>query len=137
MTVHGFNHVNIRTPEFRRTLGFFTDALGMSVTAVPGLASTERTAWILDEDGTALFHVAGADVAYSPSEMLPDPPLRDSGAIHHVALTCTDLVAMRERLRRVGLTFRENSPAHGVRQIFVTDPSGITFELNFQSPEEI
>ncbi len=134
MPVYGFNHVNIRTPEFRRTLGFFTEALGMSVAVVPGLASAEKAAWILDEDGTALFHVASADVAYSPSEVLPDPPLRASGAIHHVALTCTDLVAMRDRLRHLGLTFRENSPDQGVRQIFVTDPSGITFELNFRMP---
>jgi catechol 2,3-dioxygenase-like lactoylglutathione lyase family enzyme len=132
MTVQGFNHLNIRTPEFGRTISFFTEALGMSLSVVPGLTSTERAAWILDANGTALFHVARADVAYSQGEVLPDPPLRNSGAIHHVALTCTDLGDMRERLRRLSIKARENSPAPGVRQLFVIDPSGITFELNFR-----
>jgi catechol 2,3-dioxygenase-like lactoylglutathione lyase family enzyme len=131
MPIQGFNHLNIRTPEFERTISFFTEALGMSLSPVPGLISTERAAWILDTTGSALFHVARADVAYSQDEVLPNPPLRNSGAIHHVALTCTDLADMRERLQRLGIKSRENSPAPGVRQIFVIDPSGITFELNF------
>ncbi len=132
MPIQGVNHLNIRTPEYGRTIRFFTEALGMSLSPVPGFTSTEKAAWILDASGAALFHVARADVGYSPGEVLPDPPLRNSGAIHHVALTCTDLADMRERLRRLNITARENSPAPDVRQIFVIDPSGITFELNFR-----
>ena len=133
MPIHGFNHLNIRTPDYDRTTSFFTEALGMSLSPVPGFTSTERAAWVLDAGGTALFHVARADVAYSPGEVLPDPPLRNSGAIHHVALTCSDFADMRDRLQRLGVDSRENNPAPGVRQIFVIDPSGITFELNFRA----
>jgi catechol 2,3-dioxygenase-like lactoylglutathione lyase family enzyme len=132
MPIHGFNHLNIRTPEFDRTVRFFIDALGMTLSPVPGHGSTDNAAWLLDEGGTALFHVARSDVPYSPTEVLPDPPLRASGAIHHVALTCTDLKGMRDRLRGLNIDVRENSPGPEMSQIFVLDPSGISFELNFR-----
>ncbi|MGB8363867.1 MAG: VOC family protein [Rhizomicrobium sp.] len=132
MPVHGFNHLNIRTPDFRRTVEFLRDALGMRVSPVPGLDSTEKAAWILDDSGTAVLHLASADVPYSKNEVLPDPPPRGSGAIQHVALTCTDIEAMRAKLRALNLEFRENNPEKGVRQIFVKDPSDITLELNFR-----
>jgi catechol 2,3-dioxygenase-like lactoylglutathione lyase family enzyme len=132
MSVHGFYHLNIRTPDFKRTVEFLTDALGMRVSPVPGLASSEKAAWVLDSSGTAVLHLASADVPYSKDEVLPNPPPRGSGAIHHVALRCTDIKAMRARLRAVNLEFRENIPEQGVSQIFVKDPSGITFELNFR-----
>ena len=132
MPVHGFDHLNIRTPDFKQTVEFLTDALGMSVSPVPGLASTEKAAWILDVSGTVVLHLASADVPYSKDEALPNPPPRGSGAIHHVALRCTDIQAMRARLLGLHLEFRESIPEQGVSQIFVTDPSGITFELNFR-----
>lgn len=49
-----------------------------------------------------------------------------------MALTCTDIEAMRAKLRALNLEFRENNPEKGVRQIFVKDPSDITLELNFR-----
>jgi catechol 2,3-dioxygenase-like lactoylglutathione lyase family enzyme len=134
MPVHGFNHLNIRTPDFEQTVNFLTQALGMTLSSVPGVASTAKAAWILDEGGTAIFHLASADIAYSKGEVLPYPPLRGSGAVHHVALTCTDVDAMRRRLRECRIEFRESSPEPAVRQIFVCDPSGIRFELNFREP---
>jgi catechol 2,3-dioxygenase-like lactoylglutathione lyase family enzyme len=133
MPVHGFNHLNIRTPDFQRTVEFLTTALGMTLSPIPGQASTQKAAWILDTSGSAVLHLASADVPYSKGEVLPDPPPRGTGVIHHVALTCADFEAMRARLRALSLEFRENIPEQGVRQLFVTDPSGITFELNFRN----
>jgi len=132
MPVHGFNNLNVRTPEFKRTVEFLTGALGMGLSPVPGLASTEKAAWILDHSGTAVLHLASADVPYSRDEVLPEPPPRGSGAIHHIALTCTDIGAMRARLCGLNVEFRENIPEQGVSQIFVKDPTGILFELNFR-----
>jgi catechol 2,3-dioxygenase-like lactoylglutathione lyase family enzyme len=131
MPVGGFNHLNIRTPDYEQTLAFLSNALGMSITPVAGRDTIEQAAWALDDRGMALLHLAGAHVPYSKDEKLPDPPFRGSGAIHHVALTCTDYEAMRGRLSAQEVTFRENVPEPGVRQIFVQDPTGITFELNF------
>ncbi len=133
MPVLGLNHVNVRTPEFKRTVEFLRDALGMTVTPVPESVSIEQAAWIHDESGIPVLHLASSEVPYSPTEVLPAEPPRGSGAIHHLALTCTDFEAMRARLTRLSLSFRENHIAKtGVRQIFITDPTGILLELNFR-----
>jgi catechol 2,3-dioxygenase-like lactoylglutathione lyase family enzyme len=132
MSVLGLNHLNIRTPDFQRTVEFLRDALGMKVTAVPEHDSMEKAAWIYDDSGAPVLHMARADVQYSPTEVLPAEPPRGSGAIHHIALTCTDYEGMRARLAGLRLSFRENyNSKTGVRQIFVKDPTDISFELNF------
>jgi catechol 2,3-dioxygenase-like lactoylglutathione lyase family enzyme len=132
MPVLGFNHLNVRTPDFKGTVDFLRDALGMRVTPVPEFDSIEQAAWIYNEGGEPVLHLARADVRYSPTEVLPADPPRGTGAIHHVALSCSDFEAMRARLIELNLSFRENHNAKtGIRQLFVRDPSDILFELNF------
>jgi catechol 2,3-dioxygenase-like lactoylglutathione lyase family enzyme len=132
MAVLGFNHLNVRTPDFKRTVAFLRDALGMKVSPLPERDSIEKAAWVYDESGAPMLHLASADVPYSPTEVLPAEPPRGSGAIHHVALSCTDFETMRGRLIALDLSFRENhNPETGVRQIFVRDPTDILLELNF------
>jgi catechol 2,3-dioxygenase-like lactoylglutathione lyase family enzyme len=132
MSVRCLDHLNIRTPNFERTVWFLNAALGMRVSPLPQFDSMELTAWAYDESGMPVLHLARADVRYSPTETLPVDPPRGTGAIHHVALSCTDYETMRVRLLALNLTFRENySDQTGVRQIFVRDPTDILFELNF------
>lgn len=132
MSVLGVNHINIRTPDYRRTVEFLRDAFGMAVTPVAGHDSIEKAAWVYDAGGTPLLHLASADVPYSPDEVLPAEPPRGSGAIQHVALTSDDYDGMRARLAALALGFRESEiPGAGIRQIFVRDPTGIVFELIF------
>lgn len=133
MPVLGLNHLNIRTPDFKRTVDFLRDALGMKVSPVPEFDSIEKAAWIYDDSGVPVLHLARADVPYSPTEVLPDEAPRGSGAIQHVALSCADFEAMRSRLTALDLSFRENYlPKAGIRQIFVRDPTDILLELNFR-----
>jgi catechol 2,3-dioxygenase-like lactoylglutathione lyase family enzyme len=130
--VLGFNHLNVRTPDFRRTIEFLREALGMRVTPVPQFESNEKAAWVYDDRGIPVLHLASADVPYSPGEVLPAEPPRGSGAIHHVALSCADFEGMRARLTALHVSFREShNPKSGVRQIFVKDPTDILIELNF------
>lgn len=131
MPVIGLNHINIRTPDFQQTVAFLRDALDMMATAIPGHDKIEAAAWLRDESGFPVLHVASADLPYAPGEVLPPVAPRGSGAIHHVALTCSGYEAMRKRLEEQAIDFRENVPEPGVRQIFVIDPTGITLELNF------
>jgi catechol 2,3-dioxygenase-like lactoylglutathione lyase family enzyme len=132
MSVLGFNHLNIRTPDFKRTVAFLRDALGMKVTPIAESDSIEKSAWVHDDTGAAVLHLASAEVRYSPTEVLPAEPPRGSGAIQHVALSCTDFEAMRARLTALDVSFRENHiPRDGVRQIFVRDPTDILIELHF------
>jgi catechol 2,3-dioxygenase-like lactoylglutathione lyase family enzyme len=132
MSVISVDHLNIRTPDFRQTLQFLQDALGMKALPLPQFDSMDSTAWVYDGNGRAVLHLASAEMRYSPAEILPDPTPRGTGAIHHVALACTDYDGMKARLARLNLEFRENVPEPGVRQIFVRDPSDIQFELNFK-----
>lgn len=133
MPVLGLNHVNVRTPDFSRTVEFLRDALGMTVTAVPEHESNKKAAWAYDDSGVPVLHLASAEVAYSPDEVLPAEPPRGSGAVHHIALTCAGFEGMRTRLTSLSLSFRENHIAKtGVRQLFVKDPTGILLELNFR-----
>ena len=132
MTVIGFDHLNIRTPDFARTLAFLQDALGMRASPLPQFDTMDSTAWVYNSEGAPVLHLASADVRYAPDEVLADPPPRGSGAIQHVALACIGYDEMRARLETVGAAYRENVPEPGVRQIFVSDPSAILFELNFR-----
>jgi catechol 2,3-dioxygenase-like lactoylglutathione lyase family enzyme len=133
MAVLGFNHLNIRTPDFKRTVDFLRDVLGMKVSPLPGRDSIDEAAWVYDESGVPMLHLASSEIPYSPTEILPTEPPRGSGAIHHVALSCNDFEAMRNRLTQREVSFRENhNPSTGVRQIFVRDPTDILFELNFR-----
>jgi catechol 2,3-dioxygenase-like lactoylglutathione lyase family enzyme len=133
MSVLGLNHLNIRTPSFKSTVDFLRDGLGMQVSPPPEFDSIEKVAWIYDDSGAPVLHLASADVRYSPTEVLPHEPPRGSGAIQHVALSCSNIDAMRARLTALGIGFRENHLSKtGVRQIFVRDPTDILFELNFR-----
>ena len=53
MPVTGLNHLNIRTPDFKRTVDFLRDALGMRVSPVLASESIEKGAWIYDDTGVA------------------------------------------------------------------------------------
>jgi catechol 2,3-dioxygenase-like lactoylglutathione lyase family enzyme len=132
MPVLGLNHVNIRTPEFKRTVEFLRETLGMTVSPVPNAVSIEKAAWLCDHTGQPILHLASADVPYSPTERLPAVAPRGSGAIQHIALSCSDFNGTRARLAALNISFRESAiPEAGIRQIFVRDPTDIVLELSF------
>src|SRR5262245_56314785 len=131
MPVTGLNHINIRTPDYARALAFFQEALGMRAVAVPGRDEIDEAAWICDDTGFPVLHMASAEVRYSSSEILPPDPPRGSGAIHHIAFSRSDYSTMRDRLTQLNVGFRENVPAEGNRQMLVEAPYNIMLELNF------
>ncbi len=56
-------------------------------------------------------------------------------AVDHIALTCDDLPAMRERLERHHVEYRITEvPGAKEVQLFLRDPSGIGIELIFPLP---
>jgi catechol 2,3-dioxygenase-like lactoylglutathione lyase family enzyme len=70
--------------------------------------------------------------AYLGDRLDSDPST--TGALDHIAFFATDWPACRDRLTRFRVTFTERfAPALNVRQVFVTDPDGVTIELNFPS----
>ena len=126
MSVHAINHINIAVPQplMQRVRDFYVNALGLEDRPRSRGAMTGH--WLYG-GGQALIHLM------APREA-GDEPARGSAAIDHIALTCTNLVAMKERLERERVSYREREAiSEGFVQLFVMDPAGIRVELNFCS----
>lgn len=134
MAVHGIDHINIRTSNMAATLAFLKSVLGINPQPVNGLRSMDKVAWVCDDDGRAIIHVVRSDIPNAPGEPVPAQAGPGSGAIHHVALNCSNYEQMRGRIVASGTPFRERDVKQlGLRQLFVEDPCGITYELNFNN----
>jgi len=126
MIIQGLDHVNIRVKDPAATIAFFTDVLGMTV-------DSRVKSWLKDEQGNAVVHVGSADAVYPSDAWRPFEPRADSGAVHHVALSCKGYHAVEQRLDALGLEYRKGGvPEFGLRQIFVVEPGGVLLELNFR-----
>jgi catechol 2,3-dioxygenase-like lactoylglutathione lyase family enzyme len=133
MAVQRLDHFSIRTADLASTRQFYTDVLGFTVGPRPDFPFPG--VWLYEGD-IAVVHVIGIDPTDSSGlqDYLGD---RDqsapgTGMIDHVAFLCGDIDGMRARIAGQGLEFRERQvPALALRQIFVSDPSGVTIELNF------
>lgn len=133
MGVRRIDHVNIRTPHLEETIGFYTRALGMTATPVPGMDDISRAAWIVDDGGAAAVHVGRAGAIYPGEDGVSPVPEAGSAMVHHVAFECDDHAGMIERLEAAGADYFCNDLIdYGLRQIFARDPNGVLVELNFR-----
>ncbi|HEX7873987.1 MAG TPA: VOC family protein [Sphingobium sp.] len=126
MTVQALDHVNLRVKDMEATAAFFMSILGMR-------RSAERASWILDETGHPVIHLGSADTPYPSDAWRPFVAREDSGAVHHVALSCTGYDDVIARLEANGLRYDTNDIAGVLRQIFVAEPGGVLLELNFRA----
>ena len=68
----------------------------------------------------------------------PDAATDNSGAIDHVAFLASDPQAMLARLKDKAIPYRSRFMSESkLYQLFVTDPNGITIELNFNGVTEV
>lgn len=133
MPITGFDHVNIRTMNVAGTLGFFRDVLQMKIRPFPGRTDTELAGWVLDQNDVVVVHVNHGQEVYPTDATSPWSPIQGSGAVHHVALNCSEYEATRKRLTERNLEFVENEvPQINLRQLFVREPNGVLIELNFR-----
>jgi len=134
MSVLALDHVNLRSRDPKRTLDFFRDVLLMKVGAPPGSTGDGPGGWVYDDGDRPILHVGSADQRYPMDEIFHFEPAHGSGAVHHVALACSDFEGIRTQLQSLALDFTENDVQQmSLRQLFVTDPNGILFELNFRN----
>lgn len=135
MGVATIDHVNVRTAEPARAIAFYRDVLGMRFQPFPGHEDGARGGWMLDDGGRAVVHIGSAALAYPSDPVAPWHPGAAQGALHHVALACTDRAEMEARLAAHDVGFTANRiDAVRLTQLFVVDPDGILLELNFHEP---
>ncbi len=117
------DHYNIRTTKVQETIDFYTSVLGLRSGYRP---STRPGAWLYDDPQALKELEAHLGVRDLDS-------LNGSGAIDHVAFLGPDFIASREQLVRLGIPYTERDvPQISLKQLFVTDPNGVTVELNFK-----
>ena len=122
MPVTAFQHVNTRSRDVERTKAFYL-LLGLRAGDRPPFAS--RGYWL---------YLGGQPVVHLVQRPDGDAHHDGSGNVDHVAFQATDLEGTRRALSEAGLPFREAVvPRDNTVQMFVTDPDGITVELNFAS----
>jgi hypothetical protein len=90
--------------------------------------------WMFDSEAGAIFHLSTPGALVGTNAINSSP---DTGAVHHVALSCTGHDAMVEKLDRLGHAHRENHVvAIDLKQIFVRDPNGVLLELNYHKANQ-
>lgn len=134
MQVTSIFHVAIKTKRASATKRFFIDILGMTEAPRPPFEFPGFWLQMTTPYGTALFHIYTGSAALGANGQVPT----GSGAIDHVALTAFGFEGFRQKLRAFDVPYRERGvPGTPLWQLFIYDPNGIQFELNFHSQAEM
>ena len=129
-------HYSVRAADLAISIAFYTDVLGLKVGPRPPFSFPG--AWLyLDGDGLneqGCVHLIGTEDEQALEHYLGagGPAGAHTGALDHIAFLAGDWAGTRRRLRDRGVPFADRvAPILGVRQVFLTDPDGMTIELNF------
>jgi len=128
--VERLDHVNIVTDKLAETARFYAELLDLEERDGPPPMKPEQVRWLHDSHGNAIFHLNSVDFASTFER--PVAPGSPTGAIHHVALRCSNFDTVRGRLDKRGADYTINEVTSiGLTQIFTTDPNNVLLELNF------
>ena len=142
MAIDKLAHYSIRTTDLEASRKFYTEVLGFRVGFRPPFDFPGIWLYMSDDEreyGTV--HIIGIDpndpqglIDYLGDKSLDS--LNGTGSVDHIAFTATDLTSMRKTLKGRGVEYRERTvPSLGLHQVFLTDPSGVTIELNYPAAE--
>lgn len=133
MGVSTLEHITIRCAQLQRTRDFYVELLGLTEGARPDFPF--RGYWLY-LGGVPVVHLVEASDkagAWSREIVIPDAA-NGTGSFDHVAFRGDDASALKDRLQKAGLTFRERMvPGGAISQLFVLDPEGVTVEINFRT----
>jgi catechol 2,3-dioxygenase-like lactoylglutathione lyase family enzyme len=134
MTVRALEHVTIRCAQRQRTRDFYVELMGLTEGARPDFPF--RGHWLYLGGVPVIHLVEAADSGGAWGRDVADvhDAAAGTGAFDHVAFQGDDFDAMRARLQKAGLTFRERIvPGGALKQLFVPDPEGVLVEINFRN----
>ncbi len=130
MRVNRLDHVNIITDRLDETAEFYTALLGLERRNAPPPLTPDNAQWMFDDNGLAIVHINSVECPRTYERSVK--PGAATGAIHHVALTCTGHAELMQRIDTMGLACQTNRvDAIGLTQVFTTDPNNVLLELNF------
>ena len=132
--ITGVFHVSIKTADLERSRRFYKNILGLTEAPRPPLGFPGAWFGVPTPVGEAIIHMyAGHAATTEPDGSVPS----GTKAIDHVALTAIGYDAIRERIRKAGLDWREGGIKGGnLWQLYVFDPSGVQIELSFDARAE-
>jgi catechol 2,3-dioxygenase-like lactoylglutathione lyase family enzyme len=135
MIVERLDHVNIITDRLAETALFYAELLDLEERDGPPPLKPGQVRWMYDPNGIAILHLNSVDCPRAFDRIVS--PGAETGAIHHVALRCSNFDEVKARLDARGAEYRVNDlSAIGLRQIFTADPNNVLLELNFFVPSE-
>ena len=124
MTIRSLDHINIYTKKLDETVRFYEKILGLKKGPRPAISIPG--AWIYCND-VAVIHL-----------MELEPKGQGTGVVDHVAMGAEDIQGFIQRAREAGLDYRvQDVPDFHIRQLFLRDPNGVQFELNFVNPADV
>ena len=133
MQVTGLFHVAIKTARPEATKNFYEQVLGMSEAPRPNFEFPGFWMQVDTPQGGALFHIYTGDAAKSSDGTVAV----GTAAIDHVSVSAVGFDEMRKRCRKLNVPFRERVvPGFPLWQLFVYDPNGVQFELQFHKAAE-
>ncbi len=133
MALTRLDHFSVRTTDVAGTQAFYEKVLGLRNGPRPNFPFPG--AWLYQGE-QAVVHVIGVDPKDS-SGLMDYLGARGggdtgSGNFDHIAFAADDLDGMRSHFGACAVSFTERSvPGLGLHQVFLTDPNGLTVELNF------
>jgi catechol 2,3-dioxygenase-like lactoylglutathione lyase family enzyme len=130
MAITELNHFFVRAKDLEETRRFYCDGLGLEVLPRPSFSFPGYWLGINDK---AIVHMGPADDPRAQQHYSHDAQHADhSGAVDHIAFSASDPGQFVRRLRGMGVQFHSRYiPEVKVFQLVVTDPNGISVELNF------
>lgn len=133
MGVLALEHVTIRCAQLQRTRDFYVEVMGLSDGARPNFPF--RGHWLYLGGVPVVHLVEASDKAASwGGEIVSPDAANGTGSFDHLAFRGDDANAMKDRLQKAGMRFRERMvPGGAISQIFVPDPEGVVVEINFRN----
>ena len=134
MPLTRLEHYLVLSDDIKKTRDFYCNVLGMTEGFRPELDFPGYWLYVGD---VPCIHV-GEWAAYAVWTKKVGIPISSkaqaTGPVDHIAFNGTGFAEMRDRLKKHGLIFSENSLDEiGMRQLFTRDPNGVPIEINFRS----
>lgn len=121
MPALSLDHWNIYCKDLGATVRFYERYVGLTDGDRPPFSFPG--AWLYAGD-TAVVHLVEVAETARPSA---------GSSLDHFAFAIDDYDDAKRRLEKAGIAYRSSEPAGSdIRQLFVTEANGVTFELNYR-----